>query len=328
MISVIIPVYNSENYLFVNLNSILKQTYSDFEVICIDDCSTDSSVEILEYFSKKDERIIVVKNIENKGVSFSRNLGLKRAKGDYIFFMDSDDWISPNTLEKLFTNAKSNDSDLVFYKLVRFQKKNFILDKPAFDFTNSFDKNVDFKKFTFTYEDIKYNVLNTSFAPYLKLYKKSFLNQYDDLIFPENLIYEDIVFHVKSILRASKISFVPNFLYVYNLDNETSLMRDDSKIFDIFKIIDMIEDFLRTENFFNKFEMEFYAFKIVQILQYLNKSHNENYFNIAKEKFEELNLIFTNDMKKKLKDNIYNWNNYLNVLNSNSIQEYLENNRN
>ena len=183
MISVIIPVYNSENYLFVTLNSILKQTYSDFEVICIDDCSTDSSVEILEYFSKKDERIIVVKNIENKGVSFSRNLGLKSAKGDYIFFLDSDDWISPNTLEKLFTNAKSNDSDLVFYKLVRFHEKNFILDKPAFDFTNSFDKNVDFKKFTFTYEDIKYNVLNTSFTQYLKLYKKSFLNQYDDFIF-------------------------------------------------------------------------------------------------------------------------------------------------
>lgn len=327
MISVIIPVYNSEDYLFVTLNSILKQTYSDLEIICIDNCSTDSSVEILEYFSKKDERILILRNIENKGVSFSRNRGLKYAKGDYIFFLDSDDWVSPNTLEELFKNAESNDSDLVFYKLVRFNEKNFILDKPAFDFSVS-DKNIDFKNWTCTYEDIKDNVLNTSFAPYLKLYKKSFLNQCDDLVFPENLVYEDIVFHVKSILRASKISFVPEFFYVYNLGNENSIMCDDSKIFDIFKIIDMVEDFLHTENFFNKFEIEFYAFKIAQILQYLNRFHNENYFNIAKEKFEELKLIFTKNMEEQLKDSVYNWNDYLNVLNSNSIQEYLENGRN
>ena len=117
MISVIIPVYNSEDYLFVTLNSILKQTYSDLEIICIDNCSTDSSVEILEYFSKKDERIVILRNIEDKGASFSRNRGLKYAKGDYIFFLDSDDWVSPNTLEELFKNAESNDSDLVFYMI-------------------------------------------------------------------------------------------------------------------------------------------------------------------------------------------------------------------
>ena len=98
-----------------------------------------------------------------------------------------------------------------------------------------------------------------------------------------------------------------------------------SKIFAIFKIIDIVEDFLRTENFFNKFEIEFYAFKIAQILQYLNRFHNENYFNIAKEKFEELKIIFTKNMEEQLKDSVYNWNDYLNVLNSNSIQEYLEN---
>ena len=87
----------------------------------------------------------------------------------------------------------------------------------------------------------------------------------------------------------------------------------------------MVENFLLTNNFFNEFKLEFYAFKIVQILQYLNMSHNENYFKISKEKFEELNLIFTEDIKKQLKNNVYNWNDYLKVLNSNSIQEYLGN---
>lgn len=326
MISVIIPVYNNEKYLFVCLNSILKQTYGDFEVICIDDCSTDSSVEILEYFSKNDERIFVLKNTENKGQGYSRNKGLKYAKGDYVFFLDSDDWISSNTLDELLTNAESNDSDMVFYMLSRFNNNNFIFNKPAFDLSAYFDKNADYNNFVFTYKDIKCNVLNTSFSPCLKFYKKSFLDQYDDLIFPEGWVYEDIVFHVKTILRSSKISFVPKFLYVYTIDNENSTMDDDSKIFDIFDIIDMVEDFLCINNFFKEFELEFYAFKIVQILQYLNKSRNEDYFQISKKKFEELNLICTDDIHEQLRKNVYNWDDYLNVLNSNSIQEYLDNN--
>lgn len=324
MISIIIPVYNCEDYLYICLNSVLNQTYSNFEVICVDDYSSDSSLKILEYFSNKDNRIKILKNTENRGLSYSRNKGMKHAKGNYIFFLDSDDWISSNALKELYENSKANDSDMVFYKLARFNNTNFILNQPAFDLSKYFNKNTNFNEFTFTYKDIKDNVMNTSFGVYLKLYKKSFLDSYDDFTFPEGVVYEDIIFHVKTILRASRISFVPKFFYIYKIDNQNSIMHDNSKIFDIIKIIDLVENFLHENNYFEELESEFYFFKIHQILQYLNKSHDEDYFRITKEKFEELNSIFSEDFKRKLRDNYeIDWNNYLKVLNSNCMQEYM-----
>ena len=106
MISVIIPVYNVEKYLHVCLNSLLYQTYQNFEIICIDDASSDSSLEILEYFTKKDPRIKIIKNDSNRGQGYSRNRGLEVAQGKYISFLDADDWFSPNAFEILI--KKSN----------------------------------------------------------------------------------------------------------------------------------------------------------------------------------------------------------------------------
>ena len=105
MISVIVPVYNVEDYLHVCLNSILNQTFQDFEIICIDDESTDSSSEILEYFASKDSRIKILRNEGNIGLGPSRNRGIDAAKGKYIIFLDSDDWYSFDTLETFFNVA-------------------------------------------------------------------------------------------------------------------------------------------------------------------------------------------------------------------------------
>ena len=154
------------------------------------------------------------------------------------------------------------------------------------------------------------------------------LDKYEDFTFPEGLVYEDVLFHVKTILRASKISFIPKFFYVYRLDNQRSVMHDDSKIFDIFKIIDLVEDFLFTNNYFDELKLEFYSFKIIQILQYLNKTPNEKYFKLAKKKFEELNSSFTEDIKNELSNIVFNWKDYLKVLNSNSMQEYQKDEKN
>jgi len=325
MISVIIPVYNCEDYLYVCLNSLLKQSYSDFEVICIDDNSTDSSLEILKYFAKEDHRIKIFENSHNKGVSYSRNKGLKLAKGEYIFFLDSDDWITSNAFQDLFENAENNDSDLVFYKLTRLDNLNFILNRPAFDLTTCFDKNVDFNNFTFTYKNIKEHIMTTSYAVGLKLYKKSFLEKYDDLIFPEGIVYEDIVFHIKTILRASKISFVPKSFYIYRLDNQNSIMHTLSNVFDIFNVIKIVEIFIRNNNFYDEIKLEFYIFKITQILQYLNKTKDLKFFNMAKRQFEESVPYISDDIKDELKKTypIF-WKDYLKVLNSINIDEYLQ----
>ena len=116
VISVIIPLYNVEDYIHVCLNSVLKQTYQDFEVICIDDASTDSTAEILDYFVQKDSRIRILKNESNKGPGFSRNEALKEAKGKYIIFLDGDDWLSLNALETVVEKAEKDNLDFVMFK--------------------------------------------------------------------------------------------------------------------------------------------------------------------------------------------------------------------
>ena len=124
LISIIIPVYNVENYLHVCLNSVLKQTYQDFEIICIDDASTDSSLEILKYFEKKDSRIKVLKNDSNKGQGYSRNRGLELAQGKYISFLDGDDWLSPDAFEILIQKAEQDNLDLLMFKNIVYYEEH------------------------------------------------------------------------------------------------------------------------------------------------------------------------------------------------------------
>lgn len=107
-ISVVIPVFNTEKYLKKCIDSIINQTIKDIEVICVNDCSTDNSLEILKNFAKKDTRIKIIDLKENKGVSNARNLGIDQSKGQYIVFVDDDDWVSPNYLENLVAQADEN----------------------------------------------------------------------------------------------------------------------------------------------------------------------------------------------------------------------------
>lgn len=110
-VSCIVPVYNSCKYLRRMLDSILGQSFNDFELILIDDGSTDSSGEICDEYASKDSKICVYHK-ENGGVSSARNLGLSKAEGKYIIFMDSDDLIAPNMLQALVTDLESNDADI------------------------------------------------------------------------------------------------------------------------------------------------------------------------------------------------------------------------
>ena len=112
-LSVIVPVYNVELYLRECLDSIINQTLKDIEIICIDDCSSDNSYGILEEYSKKDNRIIIFRNQENMSAGPSRNIGIRVSQGEYITFVDSDDFLDKNYYELLYNTAKEYDSDIV-----------------------------------------------------------------------------------------------------------------------------------------------------------------------------------------------------------------------
>lgn len=169
-ISVIIPVYNTANYLDMCLDSVIAQTFVDLEILCINDGSTDNSASILEAYSKYDKRIKVITQ-ENKGLSGARNTGLDIAKGEYIAFVDSDDRISPFMLQHLYSTLTKSGSDFCFCELYGEDDKNGTFYKwqiaPDYEFRRFI------KEKTFNEADSSSEVyFNLPMMAYNKLYKK------------------------------------------------------------------------------------------------------------------------------------------------------------
>ncbi|WP_042707358.1 glycosyltransferase family 2 protein, partial [Methanobrevibacter wolinii] len=311
-VSVIIPVYNSEKYLKEAIASILKQTLEDIELICINDRSTDNSIDILETYKKKDKRIKII-NQKNQGLSVARNKGLKNSKGDYIYFIDSDDYIAKNTLKELYQNAILNDSDIVVYKMAHFNENNIRYNAPGFNLEKT-NPNINFNNYTFNYKKIKPYILNKSFAVWNKLYKKEFLDKYNDFYFDTGLIFEDVPFHVKTLLRAEKISYIPKYFYYYR-QNPNSIMNTNKNREDIYKIIEIVEKFLKENNYYKELENEFECFKLVQISQYILEADTEEYFKKAKEELKQINTNNKLIPNEKLET-------YEIIMNSNTLEEY------
>ena len=130
---------------------------------------------------------------------------------------------------------------------------------------------------------MKNTFLNNGYNAVLKLYKKDFLDSYSDFYFPQSIAFEDIIFHVKTMIRASKISFIPDRLYYYRY-NEQSIMNNPENAFDIFKNIDMVEEFIRDNGLYDEFKLELEYFKMKRIDFHIMKSDSEEFFRIAKER--------------------------------------------
>lgn len=284
-ISVILPVYNSEDYLEGCLDSLLNQTFKDMEILCIDDGSSDGSLDILKEYEKADNRITVISQ-ENMGVAKTRNKALELINGNYVYFMDSDDFLDRNAFKKLHDNITSNNSDFCIMKAI-FVNGDEEYKFPAFDLDKEFEK-VNFNRFTFTYKDIKSHVLNDLFAPWLKLYSTGFLKGSEEFTFPEMKSYSDAPFHVKTMLKASRISFVPEYLYYYR-ENDDSLVHSSSNTINFFKLSDIIENYLRENNFFDEFKDEFDAFRVVKLVYYMGFADSDEYYLKAKDELSNIN---------------------------------------
>lgn len=209
MISVIVPVYNVSKYLSNCINSILNQTYDDFELILVDDGSTDNSLNICNEFAKIDSRIIVLTKL-NGGQGSARNLGLENAKGNYIVFVDGDDWIEKNLLEVLLNNLKKYDADIscggVYSKL----------DKS--DFTSSAEVTV--KNNLQAMELFVMNKDGFNHSPVSKIFKKEL---FYNVRFLELQGFEDAATIYKVFVKAKKVVSHPISLYFY-LQREDSTM--------------------------------------------------------------------------------------------------------
>ena len=217
-ISVIVPVYNVYKYLTRCLDTLINQTLNDIEIICVNDGSTDNSAEILKEFANKDKRIIVI-NQENAGLSAARNAGMAQAKGEYIGFVDSDDWVDLDFYEKLYNAAKNNDCDIAAADFVREHPNK----KPK-------RLNITEEKVYETPED-KYMVCKTyrEGCVWNKIYRSEFLKSIN-LKFVDGMYYEDRDFTARSLYYSKKLVTVPNTYYRYFVNPKSIVKKGVNKI--------------------------------------------------------------------------------------------------
>ncbi len=215
-ISIIVPVYNVEKYLPQCLDSIINQTFKDFECICINDGSPDNSLAILKEYASKDSRIRII-NQENKGLSISRNIGIKNSKGKYISFLDSDDWIAENCLEVLYSAVEKLQYDIVignhqFYYSQEDKYEPYVSNIVINNKTSSFDKFLSAYNFG---------------SVWARLYKREFLES-NKMLFVENVVMEDYLFSIIANLLTNKIISVSDNVYFYRKQIASIMSNSDN----------------------------------------------------------------------------------------------------
>lgn len=230
MISIIVPIYNSQQYLRQCLESIIRQTYKNLQIICIDDGSTDNSMFILENYLKKDKRIKIIHGL-NKGVSSARNAGLQIAQGEYILFVDSDDWIETSSCEIAINKINEEEADIVMWPYIREIK------------TESKKKVIFDKDLTFNDYEIKRNlhrrmigIIDKELAEpenadslctvWGKLYRRSIISENGISFYDIRRIgtYEDGLFNLLYLQYAHKAVFLNRYLYHYRRTNVNSIV--------------------------------------------------------------------------------------------------------
>jgi len=251
MISVIIPVFNVDMYLRECINSILNQSYTDLEIILVDDGSTDKSGAICEEYAAMDSRIIVV-HIENGGVSRARNTGLGMAKGEYIGFVDSDDLIHPKMYEHLLNAIIDYDADIASCSHSLFLDGDMVVEKGTAKEAYVLDKVENREQYL-------NNFLSGSFTHYVwkSLYKR---NIFESIRFEEGKRMEDVMFCGRLSSIISKRVVIKNRLYYYRIQGN-SIMHANSHIF-----LEHIDAMEYNINHFEKCENDFFVQKYVEFV--------------------------------------------------------------
>ena len=223
-VSVVIPVYNSSQYLPQCLDSLLKQTYQNMEILCVNDGSTDGSLEILEQFAQKDERIkIFTKENEGKGAASARNMGLANATGKYVHFLDSDDFFEPNMFEEMVGKAEKTDADVVICRVDCYDDMN----KRIIGNFNSINFQYIPDKDPFSYKDCPEHIFQIGdLVTWNKLYRKELLDKYD-LKFESIPISDDQYVPMLALVYGKRITCVDKVFLHYRI--KTGQSQADAK---------------------------------------------------------------------------------------------------
>lgn len=217
-VSVIIPVYNAENHLRKCLNSITKQTLADIEIFCIDDGSTDNSWEIIQAVADRDARVVAIQQ-ENQGAAIARNKGLERANGEYIGFVDSDDYVDKTYFEYLYNTAINHDADIARAYIKTETESQDTLGRPDSEYEDYFYNQV-------LKSSILDNKLNQRYVMWLAIYSRKMLSKYK-IVFPDEIrTGQDVLFNIQTGYYANKIVYTDVPTYYHRNVRKGSLMTD------------------------------------------------------------------------------------------------------
>lgn len=298
LISVIIPVYNNEKYFERCILSVVNQSYKNIEIIIINDCSTDNVKTIIDKYKKIDKRISNYENEKNMGVGYTRNRGLDLAKGKYIYFLDSDDYIEEKCLELLYKSISRNSSFSCMLK--------------GF-------KEIDGKR-TETYRTPEELLLLQSPSVDIRLFNKKVID-ISGVRFSDLKIAEDLEFIFKLLIFNEHVSFVDEALYTYVIHEDSSLRSNSSNQLDTLHAFDSICEFAKINNKYDLFvkTIEFAAVSHILVGTTSRIMNTKNYkkedilkcINYVKEKFPnwEMNeyvhkYLFNNLRCKKIFDDL------------------------
>lgn len=234
LISVIIPVYKVEKYLEKCVDSVINQTYDNLEIILVDDGSPDNCPKMCDEYAKKDKRIKVIHK-ENGGLSDARNVGIKNSNGEYIGFVDSDDWVSKDMYKDLYNLIIKTQSDIAISEIIRTNDESVIINNIDEIITEFNQKEYLKRYFKIGFQTTEYYAVN-------KLYKRNIIKEDQ---YPIGLTSEDVFGTYKAILNAKKIVKTNKIHYFYRYNENSITGKFSKKDFDLLKIWDKVVEYTK-----------------------------------------------------------------------------------
>ena len=289
-VSVILPVYNCENYLRQCLDSLVAQTLHEIEIICINDGSTDHSGDILTEYAAADGRFVVI-HTENKGAGAARNAGLKIACGKYLSFLDSDDWFEPNMLSIAYQKAECDKADITIFRSAQYDNETG--KETLCTYSVRLDMLPQYR--TFSASDLDCSMFRSIMGwAWDKLYNRSFVLS-NDLFFQEQRTTNDMYFTYISLYKASRITVCDQFLYHQRRNVGSSLSSTREQSWQCFyKALCEVKRELKEMGIWARYEPDFVDYSLHSCLWNLNtlseKQGQELYQKLKQEWFENLGI--------------------------------------
>lgn len=307
-VSIIVPVYNVEQYLEKCLNSLIDQTLKDIEIIIVNDGSTDHSKDIIDKYIEKYPNLIKYLYKENGGLSSARNYGMPYAKGEYIAFLDSDDYVEPNMYEEMYKTAKQYNSDMV--------ECDFIWEYPN---KKSYDNGI-------IYNGKEEAIEKARVVAWNKLIKREIIEK-TKIEFPFGLRYEDVEFFYKLVPYLNKISFVKKYFIHYVQRNNSIIATQNSKTKDIFKVFENVIEYYKNNGYYEQYKEQIeYSYVRLLLCSSLKRmckiSNKKDRKRALEETWNNINSNFPNWKKNKLLKNKGLKNVYLRTINKYTYKIY------